>query len=182
MRLKPVFMLGLSLMMYSKDVMASEYWPICKNTTPMFCMILILYNKRTLRVEKSHQITQDLHKLNGAKQLCSSHNTCIYKYWPHSIVGIWDLIQSHAVKFDCLCVVLLLEIDICHVHFQSSYSRVGSYTKPDIRNTLIEEWIWDILKHIWNSLTGITEHLVLHNDLVSVQGLSVHVIIGILVC
>lgn len=42
------------------------------------------------------------------------------------LVGVGDLVQCHAVELDGLGIVLLLEVDVGHVHFQPTYNGVGS--------------------------------------------------------
>lgn len=48
------------------------------------------------------------------------HADVLHDLDPHFLVGVGDLIQSHAVELDGFGVVLLFEVDVGHVDLQSA--------------------------------------------------------------
>lgn len=63
------------------------------------------------------------------------HADVLHDFDPHFFVGVRDLIQRHAVEFNSFGVVLLFDVDVCHVDFKTAWRENSKSTHENITLT-----------------------------------------------
>ena len=109
----PVLKLGFSVMMYSKQPAASTGEFIRRNTIPMLCISFNLCAYGNVGLEKRHSKCLYSQTCHGMDLPVSSALNCL----PEISVSLIQLIHSHSIHFNCLCRIILLDVDVSHINF-----------------------------------------------------------------
>lgn len=69
----------------------------------------------------AHDVLEGRYGVRVLAHAHKHHADILHDLDPHFLVSVGDLIQSHAVELDGLRVVLLFEVDVGHVDFQTAW-------------------------------------------------------------